>query len=83
MALLLQFAPVVGRKTRWHKVEIMVVGAMLATGKGTVSGVWRVMGLSQDRHYVRYHHMRSRAVWSTLAASAIVLQFAEELRPTQ
>lgn len=74
MALLLEFAPVVGRKTTWYKVEVMVVGAILATGKRTVSAVLRVMGLSQDRHYARYHHVLSRAVWSSLAASAILLR---------
>jgi len=74
MVLLLEFAPVVRRKTTWHKVEIMVVGAILTTGKRTVSAVLRVMGLSQGRHYARYHHVLSRAVWSSLAASAILLR---------
>lgn len=74
MALLLEFAPVVGRKRTWQKVEIMVVGAILATGKRTVSAVLRVMGLSQERHYARYHHVLSRAVWSSLTASAILLR---------
>lgn len=74
MALLLEFTPVVGRKRTWQKVEVMVVGAILATGKRTVSAVLRVMGLSQERHYARYHHVLSRAVWSSLTASAILLR---------
>jgi hypothetical protein len=74
MPLLLEFAPIFPRKTTWQKVEIMVVGAILATGKRTVSAVLRVMGLSQERHYARYHHVLSRAVWSSWAASAILLR---------
>jgi hypothetical protein len=74
MPLLREFAPIVGRKATWHKVELMVVGAIVATGKRTVSAVLRVMGLSQERHYARYHHVLSRAVWSSLAASAILLR---------
>jgi len=74
MPLLLEFAPVIRQKRTWHKVEIIVVGAILATGKRTMSAVLRVMGLSQERHYARYHHVLSRAVWSSLAASAILLR---------
>jgi hypothetical protein len=78
MPLLLEFGCVVRRKTTWQKVEIMVVGAILATGKRTVSAVLRVMGLSQERHYARYHHVLSRAVWSSLAASATLLRLLLE-----
>lgn len=85
MPLLLEFAPVVRRTTTWHKVEIMVVGAILATGKRTVSAVLRVMGLSQQPHYARYHQVLNRAVWSSLAASAILLRLllTTFTRPTE
>jgi len=73
MPLLLEFAPVVRQKRTWHKVEIIVVGAILAPGKRTMSAVLRVMGLSQECHYARYHHVLSRAVWSSLDASRILL----------
>lgn len=74
MPLLLEFAPVVGRKTTWQKVEIMVVGAILATGKRTVSALLRVMGLRQEPNYAKYHHVLNRAVWSGLTASRILLR---------
>jgi hypothetical protein len=74
MPLLLEFAPVIHRKTTWQKVEILVVGAILATGKRTVSAVLRVMGLSQEPNYAKYHQVLNRAVWSSLAASAILLR---------
>ncbi len=60
--------------TTWYKVEVLVTGAILTTGKRTVSAVLRVMGLSQDRNFAMYHHVLSRAVWSGLAASAVLLR---------
>lgn len=68
------FAPAMRRMSTWYKVEVLMVGAILATGKRTVSAVLRVMGLSQEHHYAVYHHVLSRAVWSGLAVSAILLR---------
>jgi hypothetical protein len=69
------FAPAIYGTSTWRKVEVLVVGAILATGKRTVSAVLRVMGLSQDRNYALYHPVLSRAVWSGLAVSAILLRW--------
>jgi DDE superfamily endonuclease len=68
------FAPAIYRMSTWSKVEVLVVGAILATGKRTVSAVLRVMGLSQERNYPKYHQVLSRAVWSGLEVSAILLR---------
>ena len=73
MTLLSEFAPAIYGESTWYKVEVLVVGAILATGKRTVSSVLRVMGLSQDRNYAKYHHVLSRASWSGLAPSRILL----------
>lgn len=51
----------------------MVVGAILAPGKRTVSSLLRVMGLSAISNFARYHHVLSRAVWSPLRGSQILL----------
>lgn len=69
-----EFAPAIYQMSTWYKVEVLVTGAILATGKRTVSAVLRVMGLSQDRNYAMYHHVLSRAVWSGLEVSAILLR---------
>ena len=69
-----QFAPVIYGITTWYKVEVLVVGAILATGKRTVSAILRVMGLSQERTYAMDHPVLSRAVWSSLEASVILLR---------
>jgi DDE superfamily endonuclease len=69
-----EFAPAIYRMSTWYKVEVLVTGAILATGKRTVSAVVRVMGLSQDRNYALYHHVLSRAGWSGLEVSAILVR---------
>jgi hypothetical protein len=74
MTTLTEFAPAIYGVSTWYKVEVLVTGAILATGKRTVSAVLRVMGLSQERNYAMYHHVLSRAVWSGLEVSAILLR---------
>jgi hypothetical protein len=74
ITILSEFAPVIYGITTWYKVEVLVTGAILTTGKRTVSAVLRVMGLSQERNYALYHQVLSRAVWSGLAVSAILLR---------
>src|SRR5437879_2402728 len=44
-----EFAPVIYGSSSWYKVEGLVTGAILATGKRTVSAVLRVMGRNDDR----------------------------------
>ena len=68
------FAPAIYSMSTWYKVEVLVVGAILATGQRTVSAVLRVMGLSDERNYAMYHHVLSRAVWSGLEIAAILLR---------
>jgi len=74
ITILSEFAPAMYGITTWYKVEVLVTGAILTTGQRTVSAILRVMGLSQDRNYAKYHHVLSRAVWSGLDISAIVLR---------
>lgn len=73
LSLMLPFAALFSRRV-WQRVLILVVGAILAPGKRTVSAVLRVMGLEQDRHFQNYHRVLNRAKWSSRKASAILLQ---------
>ena len=61
------------RNPTWLKARILLVGAILAPGQRTVAAALRVMGLSDDRNYARYHHVLNRAVWSPLKVSRILL----------
>ena len=47
--LLNPFAPVFYGETTWEKAKTLLVGAILAPGKRTVSAVLRVMGLSEQK----------------------------------
>ena len=69
-----EFAPAIYKMSTWYKVEMLVAGALLATGKRTVSAAVRVMGLSQERNDAQYHQVLSRAGWSGLEVSAILLR---------
>jgi hypothetical protein len=60
-------------KRLWPLVRILVIGAILAPGKRTVTAVLRIMGLSQERHFQNFHRVLNRAVWSNLALSACLL----------
>lgn len=72
MVLMQRFAPVFSERT-WDWVQVLVVGAILAPGKRTVTSVLRVMGLSEERQYQRYHRVLNRAKWSSLRVSQILL----------
>jgi hypothetical protein len=68
------FAQAIYGESTWAKVHILVIGAILATGKRTVSALLRVMGLSQERNFPKYHQVLSRASWSGLEVSFILLR---------
>ena len=61
------------RNPTWLKAQILLVGAILAPGQRTVAAALRVMGLSDDRSYARYHQVLNRAVWSPRQAARILL----------
>ena len=59
------FAQVFSKRV-WRHTQVLLIGAILAPGKRTVTSVLRVMGLSDERHFQNYHRVLSRAVWSSL-----------------
>lgn len=73
IAVLAPFAPLFSRPIMAY-VQILVCGAVLAPGKRTVTSVLRVMGLSHERQFQRYHRVLNRAQWSSRQASRILLQ---------
>jgi hypothetical protein len=66
------FAPVFSERV-WDWARILVVGAILAPGKRTVTSALRVLGLSDEPHFQNYHRVLNRAVWSALEVSQILL----------
>jgi hypothetical protein len=57
----------------WAYAQVLLTGAILARGQRTVTAVLRVMGLSDETHFVNYHRVLQRAVWSSLAVSRTLL----------
>jgi hypothetical protein len=53
------FAPVFSRRVFEH-ARLLMVGAILAPGKRTITSVLRVMGRSDDEHFQNYHHVLNR-----------------------
>lgn len=57
----------------WLHAQVLVLGALLAPGKRTVSSCLRIMGLAWEEHFTNYHRVLNRATWSALQASQILL----------
>src|SRR5215813_5459444 len=70
--LIVKFAPLFSKRV-WEHVEVLVVGALLAPGKRTVTAVLRVMGLSQEGQFQKYHRVLNRARWSSVAVARVLL----------
>ena len=73
MDLLRPFRQVFSRRI-WDLVEVLVVGAILAPGKRTVTAALSVLGLQDERQFQNYHRVLNRATWSGLAVSGILLR---------
>lgn len=72
MTVLQHFAPVFSERI-WDWVQVMVIGALLAPHKRTVTSVLRIMGLSGERQFQNYHRVLNRVQWSGMRASQILL----------
>jgi hypothetical protein len=53
--------------------HVLVLGAVLAPGKRTVTAALRVMGLDAISNFTRYHQVLNRARWSSRAAARCLL----------
>ena len=71
-AVILAFAPLFFQRSWWH-AEVLLIGAILALGKRTVTSLLRIMGLAHERRFVNYHCVLNRAEWSARAASRVLL----------
>jgi len=70
--LMVTFASLFSKRI-WQSVLVLVVGAILAPGKRTVSAVLQVMGLEQEARFQRYHRVLNRAQWSSRLVSQRLL----------
>src|SRR3712207_3815407 len=70
--VLASFAPLFSKRV-WQHAQLLLVGAILAPGQRTVGSALRAMGLDGFERFHRYHRVLSRARWSTLEASRVLL----------
>ena len=70
-SLIMVFAPLFSCRV-WRHAQVLLVGAILAPGKRTVTAALRVMGLSQLKHFQNYHRVLNRAIGKrkTMASQA-------------
>lgn len=71
--IILAFRPLFSHRV-WGCVQILLIGAILAPGKRTVTSVLRVMGLSDEAHFQNYHRALNRAVWNCRHAGLVLLR---------
>jgi len=53
-AVILSFAPLFFQRS-WQHAEVLLIGAILAPGKRTVTSLLQISGLAQERRFVNYH----------------------------
>lgn len=66
------FSSLFSKKVFKH-AKVLLLGAVLTTGKRTVSSALRAVGLSQEKAYHKYHRVLSMAKWSCLSLSKRLL----------
>jgi DDE superfamily endonuclease len=70
--VILAFAPLFSQRV-WPHARLLLLGAILAPGQRTVTSCLRILGLHQERHFVNYHRVLSRARWRGREASRLLL----------
>ena len=66
------FAPLFTQPSFLHAKRLLI-GAILTPGRRTVTACLRILGLEASRSFQNYHRVLSRAAWSPLQASRILL----------
>lgn len=74
---IVRFAPLLSKRV-WEHAQVLLVGAVLAPGKRTVTAVLRVLGLEQEPRFQKYHRVLNRARWSSLAVARVLLGLVVE-----
>ncbi len=68
MSVICEFESAFSQPT-WSKIQVLLIGTLLARGRRTVTAALRQMGLHEASHVSLYHHVLNRARWSALELS--------------
>lgn len=80
LSLLANFAEVFTCPT-WRNAQILLIGAILSNGKRTVSAALRVMGLSDESNFSKFHRVLNGARWDSWRLTQILLGLLLALVP--
>src|SRR3712207_1063136 len=72
-AIIPAFTPVFRQQRTWRHTELLLIGAILAPGKRTVTSLLRIAGLSRERRFTNYHRVLNRTAWDPHAAACLLL----------
>ena len=72
VTLLLPFEHLFDCRT-WRKAQLLMVGAILAPGKRTVSSALSILGIGQNGDFAIFHQVLNRARWQPLQLSRVLL----------
>src|SRR5712691_4786480 len=73
VGLLQTFAPLFSERV-WPFAQELLLGAILAPGKRTVSSILRVLGLGAAMHFQNYHRVLNRARWSARLGARLLFE---------
>lgn len=59
-------------KPTWKNIQVLFLGSILCRGQRQVSKILRVMDLSHERNFSKYHNVLRRAKWSGLNSAKIL-----------
>ena len=71
-SLLSTFAPLFSDRV-WRHAQLLLIGALLAPGRRTVTSCLRIVGLGGEHRFVNYHRVLNRVRWSGRTASRLLL----------
>jgi hypothetical protein len=80
IAILAAFSSEFTRPT-WKNIQTLFIGAILCRGARRITSILRVMDLQNERNFTKYHRVLSRAQWSGLALSKILLGMLIKILP--
>ncbi len=66
------FAPLFSDRVGRH-AQVLLLGAILAPGKRTVTSCLRIVGLGGEHRFVNFHRVLNRACWKSRQASRLLL----------
>jgi hypothetical protein len=80
LSLIVVFAPLFTKPVFEH-AQRLVLGAILAPAKRTITACLRAVGLGHEQHFQNYHRVLNRDRWNPLLAGRILLGLIVALLP--